>query len=70
MFKDVYTSHDKEPVGGGRAYIYFFQNGSAEAAIINFKDEADEKQLSVKINPFTGDVDIQPEYRKLESVSK
>lgn len=62
--KDVYTSHDREPLTSGKAYIYFFQNGSAEAAVINFKDGADEKHLSIRINPFNGEADIAQEYRK------
>lgn len=66
LLKDIYTGHDKEPVTAGKAYIYFFQNGYVEPAIINLKDEADEKHISIKINPFSGDTDIQPEYRKLE----
>lgn len=67
FIKDVYTGHDKEPVTAGRAYIYFFPNGYAEPAVINFKDEADEKHLSVKINPFNGEADLSKEYRKLGS---
>lgn len=68
--KDVQTPHDKEPVSEGRAYIYFFQNGAAEAAIINFRDEADERQISIKIDPFTGSTDVAPEYRRLEEPVK
>lgn len=69
--KDVWTEHDLEPVTQGRAYIYFFPSGVAERAIINFKDDSNEdKQFSVSVEPFTGDVDIEPEYRRLEEVKK
>ena len=54
LIKDIQTSHDLAPVETGRAYIYFFQNGMAEEAVINLKDEADEKHISIKINPFNG----------------
>lgn len=66
LLKDIQTSHDLEPVETGRAYIYFFRNGTAEEAIINLKDEADEKHISIKINPFNGETEISPEYKKLE----
>lgn len=64
--KDVWTEHDDGAVGGGRAYIYFYPNGTSELAIINFKDEADEKHVSIKINPFNGEADISSEYRSIE----
>ncbi len=65
-FKDVWTEEDKQPIGSGRAYVYFFPSGYAEAAVINFKDASDEKHVSLKINPMNGDVDIVQDYRKLE----
>jgi len=65
-FKDVWTEHDKEPIGSGKAYIYFFPSGYSEAAVINLKDADDQKHVSIRINPFNGDVDITAEYRKLE----
>jgi prepilin-type N-terminal cleavage/methylation domain-containing protein len=64
--KDVWTEHDDGAVGGGRAYIYFYPNGTSESAVINFRDEADERHISIKINPFNGEVDISPEYRSIE----
>lgn len=64
--KDVQTTHDKLPITAGRAYIYFFSNGSAEPAVINFRDEADEKHLSVKIDPYSGEADLSREYRTLQ----
>lgn len=70
FLKDIYTSHDKDPIGSGKAYIYFFPNGYADGAIINFKDEEDVKHTSVKINPFNGSVDISQEYRTLEEAKK
>lgn len=66
FIKDVWTSHDNGPVESGRAYIYFFASGYAEPSIINFRDEADEKHISIKIDPFTGGVGLSQEYRKLE----
>jgi len=64
--KDVWTEHDEGPVGGGRAYVYFYPNGTSELAVINFKDEADEKHISIKINPFSGETNISSEYRSIE----
>jgi len=64
--KDVWTSHDTVAVESGRAYVYFFSTGYSEPAIINFKDESDERHLSIKTNPFNGTVDVGQEYRKLE----
>ena len=66
LIKDVQTSHDLTPVVADKAYIYFFPNGYAEPAIINFKDETDERHISIKINPFNAKTDISSEYRKLE----
>ena len=63
--KDIYTQRDKDAVGSGRAYIYFFPNGTAEAAVINLRDESDERHISIKINPFNGEADVASEYRKL-----
>lgn len=70
LFKDVHTSHDEKAVTGGRAYIYFFPSGYVEPSIINFKDEADERHISIKINPFSGDADISSEYRSLEGTKE
>ena len=67
FLKDVYASYYVKPVSDGTAYIYFFPNGYAEPAIINFRDAEDEKHLSIKIDPFSGDVDISREYRSIEN---
>lgn len=64
--KDVYTSHDKGPVSIGQAFIYFFPNGYIEPAIINLRDEDDELNYSIKINPLMGTTSIESEYRELE----
>lgn len=64
--KDVWTEHDEGAVGGGRAYVYFYPNGTSEMAVINFKDEADEKHVSIMINPFNGETNISSEYRSIE----
>lgn len=63
FLKDIYTGHDAEPVTAGAAYIYFFPNGYVEPAVINFRNEADEKHLSLKINPLTGEVEVAREYK-------
>lgn len=68
--KDVFTTHDGAPVTAGRAYIYFFSNGYAEAAVINFRDADDTKYISVRIEPFSGTTNISPEYGKLEETNK
>jgi prepilin-type N-terminal cleavage/methylation domain-containing protein len=61
FIKDVYTG--KNVAAAGKAYIHFFPNGFAERAIINFRDESDEKHVSIKINPFNGETDVSQEYR-------
>jgi len=69
--KDVYTEHDGETgVSEGKAYIYFFPNGYAEPSVINFRNEDDTRQFSIKIDPYSGEVDISPEYRTLETSKK
>ncbi|MBI2091827.1 MAG: type II secretion system protein [Deltaproteobacteria bacterium] len=64
FIKDVYTG--KTAATSGKAYIHFFPNGFAERAIINFRDDSDEKHVSIRINPFNGETDVSPEYRTAE----
>lgn len=66
FLKDIYTQHDKGPVSLGQAYIYFFPNGYIEPAIINLKDEKDEINYSIQINPLSGKTDLEEGYRRLE----
>jgi len=70
FFKDVYTMHDVEPIAGGRAFVYFFPTGYAEEAVINFRDEDDKRNLSVKISPLNGRVKIEQEYQRMENAKK
>jgi len=67
FFKDVYTTHDAEPVTGGRAFVYFFPSGYAEEAVINFRDEGDKRNLSVRITQLGGKVKIEQEYQRMEN---
>lgn len=66
FLKDVYTSHDKGPVSGGQAFIYFFPNGYVEPSIINLKDENDEINYSVEVNPIIGNTYLRDEYKGME----
>lgn len=66
FLKDVYTSHDKGPISAGQAVIYFFPNGYIEPAIINLKDDDDETNFSVEINPITGLTKVTEEYKAME----
>ena len=49
----VITPHELEPRESGRASIYFFPGGRAEAAIIHLADSSD-RVYTVAIHPLTG----------------
>lgn len=66
FLKDIYTSHDNGPVSSGVAFIYFFPNGYIEPAIINLRDEDDEVNFSIEINPIIGSTYIRDEYKAME----
>jgi general secretion pathway protein H len=53
QFLKVFTPHDPEPREEGRAYIYFFPNGTAEHAFVQLSD-GDERVFTVEIHPLTG----------------
>lgn len=66
FIKDIYTSHDEGPVSAGQAFIYFFPNGYIEPAIINLRDENDEVNFSIEINPIIGTTYLRSEYKAME----
>jgi len=68
FFKDVYVEHQKGAVEAGKETIAFFPNGYVEEAIINLRDEEDENYFSLKINPITGRVSIEGQYRSNEEL--
>lgn len=49
----VITPHEVEPREAGRASIYFFPSGRAEAAVIQLADSS-ERVFTVTIHPLTG----------------
>lgn len=59
---DVYTPRLAEPVTEGRAYVYFFPLGQAEAAIVHLSDPDGKAQYSLVVHPITGRVRIYNEY--------
>lgn len=61
---DVYTPRLAEPVTHGRAYVYFFPLGQAEAAIVHLSDAAEQTVYSLVVHPITGRVRIYNEYVK------
>lgn len=61
---DVYTPRLAEPVVHGRAYVYFFPLGQAEAAIIHLSDATEGTIYSLVLHPITGRVRIFAEYVK------
>lgn len=67
FIKDVFTSHDNGPISGGQAYIHFFPNGFIEPAIINLRNEVDDVQYSIEINPIIGTTKLRSEYKTLEN---
>ena len=66
FFKDIYAEHQIERVSAGKAYIYFFPQGYVEKAIINLRDEEDEVHYSLDVNPISGAVKIEAEYKDPE----
>lgn len=66
FFKDVYAEHQREALNSGEAYIYFFPQGYAEYAIINFRDAEDKRNISLEINPVSGGVKVSNEYKEAE----
>lgn len=63
-FWRVYTTHDPEPVGEGRAYLYFFPNGQTEQASIqlrisNSNEVEDSNYLTVLVYPLTGRTEVK-----------
>jgi general secretion pathway protein H len=61
---DVYTPRTADAVAEGRAYIYFFPLGQAEAAIVHLSDPDRESYYSLVVHPITGRVRIYNEYVK------
>lgn len=53
QFLRVFTPHDLDPREEGRAYLYFFPNGTAEHAFIQLSD-GDERIYTVEVHPLTG----------------
>lgn len=53
QFLRVFTPHDPDPREEGRAYIYFFPNGTAEHAFIQLSD-GDERIYTIEVHPLTG----------------
>ncbi|MFA4875655.1 MAG: type II secretion system protein [bacterium] len=65
FFKDVYVEHEQNAVAGGKAMIHFFPNGYVEHAVINLRDEGDERNYSLETNPVSGQVSIDDKYRTM-----
>lgn len=65
LIKDLQVEHRKTPVEAGTESIYFFPNGHVENAVINFRDEKDEINYSIKTYSVSGRVNIEDSYRKL-----
>jgi len=70
FLKDVYTSHDDGPINGGQVAIHFFPNGYIEPSIINLRDEDDEVNFSIEINPIIGSTTLRDEYKSMEKEAK
>lgn len=60
---DVFIGHQKEPVAEGKAYLYFFPKGQTEFAVIHFSDEEESEFITLIVNPLTGRVEIETEFR-------
>ena len=64
FFKDVSVSYLKQKREKGQVAVYFFPNGFATPALINFRDEKDEDHFSIELFPLSGRVKVQSEYRE------
>jgi len=66
FIKDVYAEHQIDRLSEGKAYIYFFPQGYVERSVINLRDNADEVHFSLQVNPISGSVKIEAEYKEPE----
>ena len=56
--KSVYTPRMTDPVTAGRVYIYFYQLGQTEPAVITLTDKSGQSVFSLVVHPITGKVKI------------
>lgn len=55
---DVYTPRLAAPISSGRAYVYFFPLGQAEAAVVHLSDPERRVFYSLVVHPVTGRVRV------------
>lgn len=55
---DVYTPRLAAPITSGRAYVYFFPLGQAEAATVHLSDPEGRVHYSLVVHPVTGRVRV------------
>jgi prepilin-type N-terminal cleavage/methylation domain-containing protein len=58
-FLRAFTPHEPRPREGGKAFVYFFPNGTTEHSVIQLSD-GDERIYSVEIHPLSGRAVIHP----------
>lgn len=63
-FKDVKISYIPGKQETGKVSLYFFPDGYATPALINFRDEGDEDHYSLEVFPYNGKVRIEGRYRE------
>jgi general secretion pathway protein H len=64
-FVDVWAEHQREPLGKGRAYVYFYPQGRGEEARVPVADG--DHVYSVMLQPYTGRAEVvvgKPEVRR------
>ena len=66
FFKDIYSEHQIEQLNSGKAYIYFFPRGYVERSVINLRNAKDDVHYSLTVNPLSGSVKIESEYKEPE----
>ncbi|MDP2600253.1 MAG: prepilin-type N-terminal cleavage/methylation domain-containing protein [Deltaproteobacteria bacterium] len=66
FFKDIYSEHQHDRLDSGKAYIYFFPRGYVERSVINLRDAKDDVHYSLTVNPLSGSVKIESEYKEAE----
>ena len=66
FFKDVYAEHQIDKLNHGKAFLYFFPQGYVERSVINLRDEKDEVHYSLSVNPISGSVKIESNYKEAE----
>lgn len=66
FFKDIYAEHQIDRLSSGKAYIYFFPRGYVERSVINLRNAKDDIHYSLEVNPISGSVKIESEYKEPE----